>query len=105
MVGLDISWAEMEQVFARYGLPPEIPSHAWREGRPVYDRQNRWIGQATSGAWSPTLKKNLALALLPTAWAREGTEVGFEITAEYRRHTISARVVKPPFFNPERKRA
>ena len=105
LVGLDISWAEMEQVFARYGLPPELPSHAWRDGRPVYDRQSRWIGQATSGTWSPTLKKNLALALLPTAWAREGTEVGFEITAEYRRHTISASVVKPPFFNPERKRA
>ncbi len=105
LVGLDISWAEMEQVFARYGLPPEIPSHAWRDGRPVYDRSNRWIGQATSGTWSPTLKKNLALALLPTAWAGEGTEVGFEITAEYRRHTISASVVKPPFFNPERKRA
>ena len=105
LVGLDISWTEMEQVFARYRLPPELPSHAWRDGRPVYDRENRWIGQATSGTWSPTLKKNLALALLPTAWAGEGTEVGFEMTAEYRRHTISASVVKPPFFNPKRKRA
>jgi len=104
-VGLDVSWTEVEEVFAGYGLPPELSTHAWRDGRPVYDREDQWIGQATSGAWSPTLKKNLALALLPTAWAEEGTEVGFEITAEYRRHTVSATVVKPPFFNPDRKRA
>jgi aminomethyltransferase len=104
-VGLDVSWAELEEVFDGYGLPPELPTHAWRDGRPVYDRDERWIGQATSGAWSPTLKKNLALALLPAASAEEGTRVRFEITAEYRRHTIEATVVKPPFFNPARKRA
>lgn len=105
LVGLDVSWAELEAVYAGYGLPPELPSRAWRDGRPVYDRRGRWIGQATSGAWSPTLKKNLALALLPAPLATEGTAVWFEITAEYRRHTVEARVVKTPFFDPARKRA
>jgi aminomethyltransferase len=104
-VGLDVSWKQLEEVFARYGLPPELSSHAWRDGRPVYDGEKRWIGQATSGAWSPTLKKNLALALVPAKQAVEGTRVRFEITAEYRRHTVGARVVQPPFFNPARKRA
>lgn len=105
LVGLDISWTQLEDVFASYGLPPELSSTAWRTGRPVYDRRGRWIGQATSGTWSPILKKNLALALVSAEHAAEGTTVGFEITAEYRRHTVDARVVKPPFFNPGRKRA
>jgi aminomethyltransferase len=104
-VGLDVSWEELEAVFGRYGLPPELSSQAWRDGRPVYDEAERWIGQATSGAWSPTLKKNLALALLPARLATPGTEVRFEITAEYRRHSVAAKVVKPPFFDPERKRS
>jgi aminomethyltransferase len=104
-VGLDISWEEIEEVFAGYGLPPELPSSAWRDGKPVYDTDNRWIGQATSGAWSPTLKKNLALAQIESEWAAEGTRVKIELTAEYRRHTVSATVVPTPFFDPPRKRA
>jgi aminomethyltransferase len=104
-VGLDIDWAELEEVFAGYGLPPELPVCAWRDGRPVYDLDNRWLGQATSGAWSPTLKKNLSLAQIDSAAAGEGSEVKVEVTAEYRRHTVAARIVPTPFFNPPRKRA
>ncbi|MFQ5527243.1 MAG: aminomethyltransferase family protein [Thermoanaerobaculia bacterium] len=104
-VGLDISWVELERVFESYGLPPEISSSAWRDGRPVYDRDGRWIGQATSGAWSPTLKKNLALAQLESPFAAPGQIVEIELTAEYRRHRVPAAVAKLPFFNPPRKRA
>lgn len=103
-VGLDVSWEDLERVFAGYGLPPEIPSAAWRDGRPLYDRSGRWIGQATSGAWSPTLKKNLALAQLEAAEAEPGNTIEIELTAEYRRHRIPATVVQPPFFDPARKR-
>lgn len=105
LVGLDVDWAEIEAVFDGYGLPPELPTHAWRDGRPVYDRDRQWIGQATSGVWSPTLKKNLALAQLNADQAVAGGKVQFEITAEYRRHTVSASIAQTPFFNPPRKRA
>ncbi len=105
LVGLEISWTALEEVFARYGLPPELASEAWRDGRPVYDAAGRWIGQATSGAWSPTLKKNLALAQLARPHAEEGATVQCEITAEYRRHRVPATVVRPPFFDPPRKKA
>jgi aminomethyltransferase len=105
MVGLDVDWAEIEAVFDRYGLPPELPGHAWRDGRPVYDQNQTWIGQATSGVWSPTLKKNLALAQIDAAHAGVGSKVQFEITAEYRRHTVTATVTQTPFFNPPRKRS
>lgn len=105
MVGLDVDWAEIEAVFDRYGLPPELPAHAWRDGRPIYDEAHNWIGQATSGVWSPTLKKNLALAQIEAAHSAVGSKVQFEITAEYRRHTVTATVSQTPFFNPPRKRS
>jgi aminomethyltransferase len=105
LVGLSADWDETEAIFQAYGLPPEIPTDAWRDGRPVYDESNRWIGQATSGAWSPILKANLALAQIDKAFAEAGTRVRFEITAEYHRHTVTATVTPMPFFNPPRKRA
>ncbi|MGB6639927.1 MAG: aminomethyltransferase family protein [Thermoanaerobaculia bacterium] len=104
-VGLDIDWAEVEAVFDLYGLPPELPGSAWRDGRPVYDENGQWIGQATSGVWSPTLKQNLALAQVEAAFAKVGTQLKIEVTAEYRRHQVTATVVETPFFNPPRKRS
>ncbi len=105
LVGLDIDWAEVEAVFDLYGLPPELPASAWRDGRPVYDENGQWIGQATSGVWSPTLKQNLALAQVEAAFAKVGTQLRIEVTAEYRRHQVTATVVETPFFNPPRKRS
>jgi len=105
LVGLDVDWAGVEAVFDRYSLPPELPSSAWRDGRPLYDGSGDWIGQASSGVWSPTLKKYLALGQVAAPCAAVGTEVQFELTAEYRRHLVPAKVAATPFFNPERKRA
>jgi aminomethyltransferase len=105
LVGLDIDWPETEAVFGQYGLPPEVCSHAWRDGKPVYDGSGQWIGMATSGAWSPMLKRNLALAQVKTPFAKEGTKLKFEMTVQYRRHTVTATVTKTPFFNPPRKRS
>ncbi len=104
-VGLDIDWAEVEAIFDSYGLPPELPTAAWRDGRPLYDDNGNWIGQATSGVWSPTLKKNLALAQVSSEYGATGTEIQIEITAEYRRHRVTAMVTQTPFFNPPRKRS
>lgn len=104
-VGLVIDWDEFEAHFARRGLPPEVPSGAWRTPVPVYDRDGKQIGQATSGAWSPILKQNLALATVRSGYAKPGTELRIEITVEYERKRVKATVVKKPFFDPERKRA
>ena len=58
--------------FAPIAFRPRCTPAAWRDARPVYDSRGAFIGQATSGAWSPLLKKNLALATL----AREHTSAG-----------------------------
>ncbi len=104
-VGLELDWDEYEELFARHCLPPEVCSAAWRSAVPVYSEQGAHVGQATSGAWSPMLKKNLALATVRAAHAKLGTVLRMEVTAEYVRHTVSAVVTKRPFFDPPRKRA
>ncbi|MBT3586300.1 MAG: aminomethyl transferase family protein [Halobacteriovoraceae bacterium] len=103
-VGLVMDWDDMERLYADFDLPPQICSHAWRDGRPVYNLAGDFIGQATSGAWSPLLKKNLALATLKSEYCQEGTELYMELTVEYQRLKVKAVVTKTPFYNPKRKR-
>jgi len=40
-----------------------------------------------------------------TPWAQEGNRLKVEHTVEYERHTVSARVMPTPFFDPPRKKA
>jgi aminomethyltransferase len=104
-VGLEIDWDEFELLHERYGLPPELRTDAWRDPVPVYAPNGTHVGQATSGAWSPTLKKNLALATVDSSHAEVGQELGIEATVEFTRHRIKATVARKPFFDPPRKRA
>jgi len=103
-VGLDVDWDEFEVLYAEHGLPPEMHYGGWRDGVPVYDLDGKFVGQATSGAWSPLLKKNLALATVTADQGKVGTEVLFEVTVEYQRRTVKATVVDKPFYDPEWKR-
>jgi aminomethyltransferase len=106
LVGLVLDWSEQEKLFAKYDLPPQLSSHAWRTAVPLYHGESGLqIGQATSGVWSPILKQNLALAHVESEYAKEGSKIQMEYTVEYHRHTVTATVTKTPFFNPERKRA
>jgi len=103
-VGLSLDWDEYESLFEAHGLPPSVPPGAWRDPRPVYEPGGRQVGQATSGAWSPVLKQNLALATVDRGFHKLGTELKLEVTAEYERKTVTATVTRKPFFEPQRKR-
>ncbi|MEK6769815.1 MAG: aminomethyltransferase family protein [Gemmatimonadota bacterium] len=103
-VGLEVDWDSLERLYAEVGLPPRLPTVAWRTSVPVYVGGEQ-VGYATSGCWSPLLKKYLALAHLRSPHGRPGAEVRMEVTVEHHRRQATARVVKTPFFNPERKRA
>ena len=104
--GLTVDWDSLERLYADVGLPPRLPSQAWRTSVPVYEQGGRrQVGYATSGGWSPLLKRYMALAHLETSSAAPGTPVRMEITVEHRRKQATARVTPLPFFNPERKRA
>ena len=104
--GLTVDWDSLEQLYADVGLPPRLPSQAWRTSVPIYDQGgHKQVGYATSGGWSPLLKQYLALAHLEAGSAKPGTSVRMEITVEHRRKQAIARVTPLPFFNPDRKRA
>ncbi|HKY61513.1 MAG TPA: aminomethyltransferase family protein [Gemmatimonadota bacterium] len=101
--GLVVDWDSLEALFTEVGLPPQLPTTAWRTSTPVY-ADGEQVGYATSGCWSPLLKKVLALAHLESSRSEPGTEVALEVTIEHRRKKARATVVKTPFFDPERKR-
>jgi aminomethyltransferase len=104
-VGVDVDWDSLEQCYRDVGLPPKLPTIAWRQSVPLYANGSAQIGYATSGCWSPLLKRYIALAHVEAPWSKEGTEVHMEVTVEHRRKQALARIAKLPFFNPERKRA
>jgi aminomethyltransferase len=104
LVGLEINWNEVESLYDKVGMAPQVPSMASRTAVPVY-RGGRVAGKATSTTWSPTLKKMIALACVHRENSTVGTTLNMEITVEAVRHTVSAKVVPLPFFNPARKTA
>ncbi len=105
IVGLDISWPELEYLFNQRGLPPVVGSHAWRSSIPIYTDTSKKMqaGYATSGTWSPILKKYIALATIEKQYDTPGNTLQFEVSVEHKKHTVPAIVTKPQFYNPERK--
>src|SRR5438445_3038197 len=104
LVGIEIDWNEVEALYEEIGMAPQVPSMASRVAVPVY-RGGRHVGKATSTTWSPTLKKMIALATVGREHSATGTLLQMEMTVEAVRHTVSAKVVPLPFFNPARKTA
>ena len=65
-----------------------------RDGYKVLDAAGREIGYVTSGSPAPFLKKNIALAYVPTEFGPLGTELKVEI----RGQGVRAQVVPTPFY-------
>lgn len=103
-VGIEIEWPGFEKHYRDAGLAPGLPSTAWRTSTPLYNN-NEQVGYATSGTWSPLLKRYIALAHIKSKYAKEGSELMFELKVEHFRKLTKATVVKTPFFDPERKRS
>jgi aminomethyltransferase len=104
LVGLELDWTEVEARYDKFGLTPAAPSQASRVAVPVY-LDEKQVGKATTTAWSPVLKKMIALASIETAHSQLGNKLQMEITIEAMRQNVTAKVVKLPFFNPARKTA
>ena len=103
LVGLELDWDDLERLYAGQGLSPTLSAQAWRTQVPLY-AGGRQIGRATSGTWSPILKKNLALGSVTPEYEAAGTRLQIEWTVEGRRGRVGATVVELPFYDPPRKR-
>ncbi|HKY78453.1 MAG TPA: aminomethyltransferase family protein [Anaerolineales bacterium] len=103
-VGLEVEWMELEALFGKVNLPPQVAGRASRNPVPLYSN-GRHIGQATSLVFSPILKKYLALGTLGTEYLKRGSEIEIEVTVEYQRRRAPAQVSRLPFFDPPRKKA
>ncbi len=103
-VGLEVDWVEVEEQFDKFGLSPAAPSQASRVAVPVYSG-DRQVGKATTTAFSPLLKKLIALASVNGEFSKLGTKLQMELTIEAQRKQTTATVVALPFFNPKRKSA
>ncbi len=103
LVGLDVSWDDVERLNEQAGLAPQIPLTASRVSVPVY-RDGVQVGRASSTTWSPTLKKMIALATVSRDAAAPGTALQMEMTVDHRRQEVGVVVAKLPFFDPPRKR-
>jgi aminomethyltransferase len=102
IVGLEVRWPEVEAIYQKVGLPPAVPAAASRVAVPVY-RDKTQVGKATSTAWSPTLKKLIALATIDRPYFALNSELQMEITVEATRYTATATVVPTPFLKLDRR--
>jgi aminomethyltransferase len=70
---------------------------------------NREVGSVTSAIWSPTCKRNIALAMVDAPHFKIGTQMWAEIYLNrelvWDRRMAKVTVVEKPFFAPARRRA
>lgn len=64
-----------------------------RHGYPVFHGETR-VGEVTTGTQSPTLKKNIGLALVD----KDFSEIGTELEIEIRGKKVKASIVPTPFY-------
>ena len=103
---------EKEQNLSRHVLIGlEIEGRKPAPGSFVYaDRPGKKeIGLTTSAIWSPTLKKNIAYARVPQAYAKPGTEMWIEIwypkEMKIERSMVRCWAANRMFYDPPRKKA
>ena len=81
LVGLDIEWRDIVGLFEQAGQAPEITRRIDYRRHEVL-REGTAVGKATSLCWSPTIKKQIALAQVD----RLHSNLGTELTLEWREH-------------------
>ncbi|MFM7504399.1 MAG: aminomethyltransferase family protein [Candidatus Limnocylindrus sp.] len=104
LVGLELDLNVFESAYLGLGYAIEHPLRAWRHVTPL-TRKGETIGRATSGTFSPLLKRSIALGFLPAKHAEVGSTVGIEWQIEETRQQIPATVVPLPFLDLPRKRS
>lgn len=104
LVGLELSWADIETFHAKHGLPPHVSANVQRAAVPI-SRGGSTVGRATSIAWGPTIKRMVGFGSVPPALTGIGERLEVEWTVEGERGAVGATVVGMPFLDLPRRRA
>ncbi len=99
LTGLEVDWEDYQRVHRERGQPAPEDHHPVEEAMQVYGGGGEAIGFATSFAFSPILKRHVALARLPPG-AGPGDAVSIEILIDHLPVEVAARVVPLPFYDP-----
>jgi aminomethyltransferase len=102
LVRVELDAEALEELFHAEGLAPCTPDGAWRDPVPMYAGGEQ-VGWATSGAFSPLLKRHLAIATVDAA--RAGSDLRMEVTVDHRRRSVPVRVSGGPLLDPSRRTA
>jgi len=74
----------------------------------IYNGKKEIIGQVTSATWSPSVKKNIALASLEMPWGKPDDELYAEIyynrELQWNRSMARCKIMEGAFFDPPRRR-
>ncbi len=93
-IGKDVILRHKEEKPKRRLICLELEGRAFpRHGYDIFDG-NALVGNVTSGTFSPSLQKPVALGYLP----REKAKIGATVDVDIRGKRFPATVVKPPFY-------
>jgi aminomethyltransferase len=103
--------AELQQGLRRQLVGLDVAGNKPAHNALLYtdEKGRREIGSVTSAIWSPTCKRNIALAIVDAPHYKIGSTVWADIYLNrelvWERRMSRAQVVERPFFAPERRRA
>ncbi len=106
-VGLNVDWQQYEDLYRDAGIMPPKEDLYYETSLSLFGQkspQPKYVGYATSFLYSSLLRRPIAIAKVPPALARLGSEVQLEWTVLHRPEHLLARVASMPFFDPPRKK-
>ncbi|MDH3689950.1 MAG: aminomethyltransferase family protein [Gammaproteobacteria bacterium] len=73
----------------------------------IYHNRKKQVGHVTSAMWSPTCKRNIAIASLDGDAPQENLWVEIYVSKElkWEKQMVPCHITQRPFFNPPRRRA
>lgn len=100
--------AELETESSRWALIGlDVPGNVSAEGAILYHRKKHEVGFVTAACWSPTLKRNIAIAHVQAKHA-EARDLWVEIYAlrelQYAKLMLPVTLTPRPFFAPDRRK-
>ena len=104
LVGVELDWLGIEAMYAKHGLAPAISPFVHRDPVPVYNKEGKQVGRATSVTWGTTIKKMVGFGSVDKGHAKPGTRLSVERSVEGERGKVAATVVPLPVLDLDRTR-